>query len=294
MRIAHYGGDVTPEQFVAKAGNRRREKGIHARCKTCGDDVYVHGVESLRSASSFHHLPRPEEATPADDCVLADRTDRFDLLRTDHLNDARGRALRAAFLTGPDLLAAYAFCRSLCGRTGLTMGEFRDLLVRADRQGIWSFVGLEVWMVPMVLLAIEDFARGEPHAFHFLLKKGRAERGTLLTGRRDVKLLKVFSDSGRPVRAGGRVPNPVPVLPTSLLVHGDFAWISDAGRATIVAIGASLAEKGYRPIPYRIIGRSSSFAPTANGSSAQTMSGSNSAIIRASAAVASPMVAPAP
>ncbi len=88
-------------------------------------------------------------------------------------------------LIDEDISLAFAFGRRKCG-AALGVENFHELIARADRKRIWSYVGMHPWMVLAVLLTLSDFeARnryGEAYVFRFAFKTPKgAGRSAVLT-----------------------------------------------------------------------------------------------------------------
>lgn len=89
------------------------------------------------------------------------------------------------------------------------MHKFREMLDKADRIGLWSYVDLKPWCIPHVLLLLADFG-SDAGRFHFsLVRTGRLS--AVWAGGRPVSLVRLAADGSRfEVPNGG--PNPRPIL----------------------------------------------------------------------------------
>jgi hypothetical protein len=155
-------------------------------------------------------------------------------MQPDGYDDARGKVLRAQFFEPEFLAQAYTFCRNLCRAKNLAHGQFRSMVKRAEKKRIWSYVGIQLWAVPYILLTLEDFSaigkNNQQYGFHFVFQKPRGSGGTgiaaLWSSQNGCKISKVFSDNGNPVRTGD---NPYPVSELAFVeMAGDSSWVTPA------------------------------------------------------------------
>lgn len=54
----------------------------------------------------------------------------------------------------------------------------------ADKKKIWSYVGIELWMIPYMLLTLCNFQHNKGFGFHFILHKQR---------KNDLSITEIFS-----------------------------------------------------------------------------------------------------
>lgn len=233
MKRACYGRPngplVTPEEFIQNATPRYKDLGISPYCPACDEVVDLYGVHSPNVTSRFDHKNFDQAADPLDDCVLANRTSRFQGLEPDGWDEEAGMRLRKEFFGDDNLAQAYAFCLALCRKGNLPTKTFRSMIRRADRKKIWFYVDIRLWVIPFILLTLENFARpmlnGVPgYSFHFVLDKPKGTTiSALWRSPSDCQLKKVFSDSGIPVKTDD---NPFPLSEEALAEKaGDFAWV---------------------------------------------------------------------
>ncbi len=127
-------------------------------------------------------------------------------MEPDGWDEERGNRLRDEFFEDANLRSAYSFCHSMCGKNNLPTALCRSMLARADRKRIWCYVNIPLWLIPYVLLTLEDFTgqaqgTGNPYRFHFLFKKPRATTVSALWRRtKECTIHKVFADSGELMR----------------------------------------------------------------------------------------------
>lgn len=196
---------VTVEQFLGRAGRDYKARGIHPYCPACQERVAPYGAHSVEVTSRFDHSDRPAGLDPADDCPLANRNDpRFRWLVPADWDFDAGVRLRAAFFEDENLKTAYPFSLHLCGRGNLSADQFKTLVRRADRKNIWCYAGMQLWIIPYILLTLGDFnaisrRTNRPYGFHFVLNKPR--RGTvesLWLTPAECQLVKLFSSNNTP------------------------------------------------------------------------------------------------
>lgn len=203
--------------FIARAGPRFRERKLYARCPECDAQVYPQHAEGPRDPS-FNHWPNAAEG-----CWLATHSNaNLGVLGNGAVDHSRGALLRDEFLAdyAP---RSYALLRNVTLQPAPTVAEFIRLVRRADGRGLWSFAGMEVWMMPFILPLLDEFA-GVRFPYHFVMRRGPT-RTLLMNGGRDLLLDRVFSRGGESTKAKPEVPNPLPVSPGSLAEYGRASWI---------------------------------------------------------------------
>lgn len=225
---------VTPEEFVQRATPRYKERGIQAYCRACEEPVDLYGLHSPNVVSRFDHKDLKPNADPLDDCILANRTGRFQGLEPDDWDEEAGVRLRKAFFREDTVAQAYAFCLKMCRKGNLPIRTFRSMIRRADRKKIWFYADMKLWVVPCILLTLENFTHipksgSSGYNFHFVLEKPKGTTVSALWRRPgDCRLKKVFSDSGAPVDADD---NPFKLSEAALTEKaGDFSWVKTTGK----------------------------------------------------------------
>jgi len=239
MKLACYGCPggpvVTPEEFIERASPRYKEKGIFPYCQACEQIVEVYAPYSTNVSSRFDHHDLKHGENPLDDCIQANRSSRFKGLQNDRFDSAHGRALRSQFFEDERLKTAYAFMWRLCGKGNFPTEKFIQCILRADRKKIWSYKDIPLWVIPYILLGLENFTHTtKGYGFHFVIKKpSKSSADALWLTPEKCVLLKVFSDTGRPIRlpkdaaVPKTIPNPLP-FSSSLFtkIAGDTSWVS--------------------------------------------------------------------
>jgi hypothetical protein len=234
MEKARYGnvkGElVDPLEFMARATSKYKEKGIFPYCDACQEIVDVYGAHTPnpKVTPRFDHANLPADADPLDDCILANRTQRFRGLGPDGFDDVRGKRMRAEFSERDFLAKAYAFCLNLCRKGNLPAAKFRSMLQRADRKRVWAYADVRIWAIPYILLTLENFSatakeNRRAYDFHFVFQKPRGTNISALWTTAQCQISKVFS-GGTAIRAED---NPYPISEVAFLRKaGDTDWIS--------------------------------------------------------------------
>lgn len=232
-RFANPHGDlVDPVEFVSRAPANYRALQVLPYCDACHEVVHLYGVNTpnVETTPRFDHANLSKEANPLDDCILAQRTRRFRGMEPDGYDDARGEQLRKQFINDENLKTAYSFCLALCGKGNLPKSHFRSMIARADKKRVWSYVGIEVWAIPYILLTLEDFSAenksGMSYGFHFVFDKRKGSNASAIWDTvNPCKLLKVYSDSGNPTH-----DSPFSVSKNALtLMAGNPSWVKLQG-----------------------------------------------------------------
>lgn len=204
------GNEMSIDDYRLLSHEQRRRAGSPT-CRECLADVHPYGLVSIDAAPRFDHPDASQGAHPLDDCSLARRSARLRWFGGDEMDHARGARVRNRFFEDDSLVGAYAFCLSCAGRGNLPLAKFGTMVARADSLDIWSYVGVETWCVPHVLLLLEDFGSRTGTNCHFAL--WRAQRlGSIWSGPRPVGMIKLFTDSLHPYAKLGDGPNPRPIL----------------------------------------------------------------------------------
>ena len=213
MEKARYGsihGDlVDVEEFLRRASPEYKKKGILPYCDACHEPVDVYGAHTSNpeTVRRFDHRNLSPDADPLDDCILANRNQRFRGLSPDSFDDVQGHKIREHFFE-PDFLArSYRFCLNLCRNGNLPTNKFRSMLLRAEQKRIWAYAGIQFWSIPYILLTLENFSttpRNSKHQydFHFFFQKPNGTNiSALWKNPQNCKLCKVFSSNGKIVQA---------------------------------------------------------------------------------------------
>lgn len=203
---------VTPEGFIAREGADYRQRGAWPQCPACGAGLFVHGVHSPNVTSRFRHAEGSV-------CPLSASPDpRFAHLVPEAWDPAAGERLLEELCEEDNLKHAYLVCRWLCGGH-LPSKEFVGLCKKAVRLGLFRYKGLPLWVVPWLLVTLDDFTRDmrspagrhvskdgrdkRQYQFRFILQKpDQAGIETAWISPSRCSLEKVFADSGKRMRNG--------------------------------------------------------------------------------------------
>jgi hypothetical protein len=96
--------------------------------------------------------------------------------------DLENAAMLRAKLQNKEFISKlYCFCHKLCGKGGLKVDKFCELIKKANNRNLWGCRGLEEWVMGFLLLVLDDFEVKSdlpPHEtkylFRFFLKNYKA------------------------------------------------------------------------------------------------------------------------
>ncbi|MFA9394720.1 MAG: hypothetical protein ACERJ1_08400 [Halodesulfovibrio sp.] len=184
---------VSVEEFLSKATPRYKERGIYAKCPMCHEKVFVRGGSSPSSPSCFFHQKKDVSSSSLDDCSLAERGDnRLHSLKPDEWDFGQVDSLYKKFDCIENRRSTYNFMEACCGSNGFDKESFMRCLARANKRNIWAYKGIKLWMVPYILLTLENFTNKKGYSFHFVIQKP-----SLLWSKPELcSLGKVFSSNG--------------------------------------------------------------------------------------------------
>lgn len=197
------GDIVTPEEFLRREGAKFRERGIYPKCIVCGSVLHPYGLHSTNVTSRFDHPNRT-------DCLLSSTPDpRFAYLQPTDWDLSSGKRLRATLCDPENIKQAYAVARRLCF-SQLKVVEFLNMCHEADRKSVWAYKGLEVRVIPYILVTLVDLAPhysngpgkgGRKFPLRFVLHKPVGSAiDAMWVSPNDCRLEPVFADSGRPMK----------------------------------------------------------------------------------------------
>lgn len=217
-----FGVEMDAQTFADVYGPEYAAKGAIPTCKECHVAVHPYGMHSADAVKRFDHPNRQPNDDPLDDCVLARRTMRFAGMEPRGHDEAAGDEIRCSFFQDENLAKAYSFCLGLCRRGNLPVEKFREMIARADRRRVWSYVGMRDWLMPYALLTLADFQTAT-YRFHFVFKPPRGSGPSAVLDDPDRCRLSKMFDGGEPVKAAD---NPIVVSkPAFVEKAGDVSWI---------------------------------------------------------------------
>ena len=140
MKKARYGSIngplVEPKTFFEKATSEYKQRGIFPYCDACHEIVHLYGVNTPNPNTTprFDHADSAPDTDPLDDCVLANRNQRYQEMEPDAWDDSQAADIRKRFFEDANLAVAYAFCHKLCQQGNLPTKKFTSMLKRADKK----------------------------------------------------------------------------------------------------------------------------------------------------------------
>lgn len=188
---------ITPKQFIAEFGPNYQERGIYPTCIYCGSNVFTYGVHSVNVTSRFMHFE-------GDSCIEDNSGyNNFDDYDFDQFN-----RIKSEFCEATNLKKAYAFCLKCCGVGNLTTDKFLSLCTKANKKNIWAYKNIQVWMIPYILLTLDDFeakTHNGPtptYMFRFVLDKTIKDMITNFfhDDKLSCKIQKIFADSRKLIK----------------------------------------------------------------------------------------------
>lgn len=221
------GPKVTPQEFIRRASPRYKERGIFPYCEACNERVDLYGVHTPGGPTRFDHANLPEKADPLDDCILANRTPRFQGMQPSNFDIEHGKELRKNFFEHENLKRAYCFMWKLCGKGNLPIKTVKKCLARADRKRIWDYSDIPLWCIPYILLTLENFTHCNGFKFHFYIKKKKTSYIDDIWNGYNTTLRKVFTETGD-LMISKFVENPLDIsLSKYNEVTNDHSWVLD-------------------------------------------------------------------
>ncbi|OOS00892.1 hypothetical protein B0187_00950 [Haemophilus paracuniculus] len=209
---------LSAEEFLKKAGNNYKENHIHPYCPECNEKLTLVNANSVDKATIYRHYPLEspngqqisEEAI--DICSLRAKKSLRQSWFSASFNFSQSNQFRQDFMQPENLLKAYCFCWSLCGKGNLPMERFKKMIQLADKKKIWSYTDLELWMIPYMLLTLCDFPHKKGFDFHFILHKGNKKRLSVQElFQSNSELQKIFANGELMAKSPN---NPLPISET--------------------------------------------------------------------------------
>uniref|UniRef100_E6QGM0 Uncharacterized protein n=1 Tax=mine drainage metagenome TaxID=410659 RepID=E6QGM0_9ZZZZ len=189
------GRAVTPEQFLAMVGPEYRQLRIYPTCPSCGSDLAPYGVHSTKVQSRFDH---PDKTG----CPLSSTPDaRYAFLRPNGWDWAARERLFARLCETENLKETYSVCRRII--PGLNSEEFYRACQRAYQYGVFGYRGIELWVLPYLLVTLEDFPKNDKRSipYRFVLHKpDHTAIDVLWLEPQNCVLRAYFADTGNPMK----------------------------------------------------------------------------------------------
>lgn len=185
--------DITPKKFISEFGVDYQEKDIFPKCLHCGEKVYVYGVSSTQVVSRFKHFNGMS-------CQIhitggfGGKHPGFDF--------GAAERIKKEFCQQEIITKVYALCLNMVGKGNFSADTFIELWKKADQKHIWSYVGLEVWMIPYILLTLSDITlktrdKQNTYDIRFVLDKNSDLRSHTTT----CNIEKLFVDSQKVIKS---------------------------------------------------------------------------------------------
>lgn len=201
------GLQLSPEEFIKRAGNNYKLNNIYPYCPECDEKLIIVNVSSTLNNTFYKHydLANDIDSESIEVCSLRSKKSNRQGWYCSSFDFSRGAIIRDKFLEKDNLLKAYCFCWSLCGKGNLSLKQFHKMIKLANKKKIWSYVGVELWMIPYMLLTLCDFQHHKGFAFHFILHKNQNNHLNIAEiFSSSSQIQKVFSNSQRLM---GKSPN---------------------------------------------------------------------------------------
>lgn len=141
---------ITAVTFVMRYGNNANEKGEHAICPVCRQNVNIRGNHQSNRRIHFLHFPNAQ-------CPIVENGgNKYSCLVSIEENPLTIEKRKRDFeeLT----VKAYLKCHMLCDHK-LTLSEYEGLLKLATNKGMWNYHGLVLEYIPYILLTYKDLTR---------------------------------------------------------------------------------------------------------------------------------------
>lgn len=202
---------VSPEEFLRLAGNDYKSKQIFPYCPECDEKLVISNASNVGNKTFYRHYPNNAmDENGIESCSLREKKSNRQGWYCSSFDFQQSDRIKQAFLTKENLIKAYAFCWTLCGKGNLKFDTFSQMLKLAYAKKIWAYSGIKLWHIPYILLTLKNFKHRSSFEFHFVLHKqgdSNKEISTLFNGTSEIQ--KVFTDSGKLM---GQSPNnPLPI-----------------------------------------------------------------------------------
>lgn len=144
------------------------------KCVLCHQPVYISGTVTPNPnyAIRFNHFPEQGNLS-RDICILSSKSKKF--IGFKKSNDLqKAKQLKVEFYKFDNLKIAYLVCRCFLGGNGkLKQEDFIKSVDIADNLDIWSYVDVELWSIPFLLMLMSKYPtqKGKLFSFSFDNKK---------------------------------------------------------------------------------------------------------------------------
>ena len=182
---------VTVSEFLAEIGPNYKEKKIIPKCPCNGCALYIHGAHSPNTISKFSHMPKQKECRCKNDYHGPLGIPEYDSL-----------LLKDKVCEEKNTKKIYQSCLNACGKGHFPATKYVELIKKANHLNIWQYKGIELWMVPYILLTLDDFKakskNGKEYEYRFILLED--SHLDLLCQINEIKISKIFADSQKEIK----------------------------------------------------------------------------------------------
>ncbi len=176
FRLDNLGRKVPLDTALQLLGSTKSKDWVIApTCSSCGEEVHLTGVHSLKTKATYAHAPLDPATAPAERCELRSNLDTRFVGHTGHHDPELAKKNRAAFYQ-PEIVAQFVqVAHNILGRDYKSDVPER-VLQRADEMKIWSQVH-DPKLAPFQLLALTGnrfdatFKEGARHKIGFVLEQ---------------------------------------------------------------------------------------------------------------------------
>jgi len=110
-----------------------------------------------------------------------------------------GDKIKKEFCKSETICKSYSLCLNMAGKGNLSTKTFFELYKKADKKNIWSYVGVEIWMIPYMLLTLKDLTligkNKKPFNIRFVLDKNL----DVLSKERNCNIEKIYTNSQKKI-----------------------------------------------------------------------------------------------
>lgn len=147
---------MTPEEFSKKYKSEYQKEWVYPVCPNCERNLHLYGIQSPATKAAFHH---PDGS---DDCELSNPQKAKNFPSYDFSNDN----IIKEFQAQENQRRSFSLCKNLLlNNIKFKYKDFYELIKISKKKNIFYYKGLEVWMIPYILLTLKDFKNEEKDFF---------------------------------------------------------------------------------------------------------------------------------
>lgn len=139
--------DISPKEFISEFGVEYQEKNIFPRCLFCNEQVFIYGISSTLVTSRFKHFSGKS-------CQINISGGFGGVHPGFYFPNVE--KIKEEFCKKETITKVYTLCLNMVGKGNFPVEVFAELCKKADQKHIWGYVGLEIWMLPYILLTLKD------------------------------------------------------------------------------------------------------------------------------------------